>query len=1107
MTFVLMASLQAVCAQNVRVTLHLQDADFEEFITRIKQQTRYTFFYNDQVAKAVEPITVNRENALLEEVLRESLSPKGFDFSIEDRTVIIKKAEVPAAQPQEAVVRGKVTDKDGYPLPGVTVLLKSTNLGVVSDSEGRYELKLPAGISAALVFSFVGMKAQEIAYTGQAEINVTLLEDAAEMDEVVVTGIFKKAKESYTGSVSTIGKEDLQVHRGQNLLQTLKNADASLNFAVNNVAGSNPNALPQINIRGNSSLPMSVQEYNESASNAVNTPLIIMDGFEISLEKLMDYNDDEIENINILKDAAATAIYGSRGSNGVIVIVTKQPEAGKLRVNAEVGIDMEVPDLTSYDLLNAEEKLALEKEIGLYESSGYDLDMKRRQIYNERLKRVLSGASTDWINKPIRTGVGSHYNLRLEGGSDQFRWSATTNYKNVQGAMKNSSRRTFNGSVTLMYMMKNLTFKNYTSYGVSRGQESNYGAFSNYVKQQPYNYPYDENGNLRTHLESFYPYNAPRGAANPLYDASLNTMDKSGYEEITDNFAIDWKIIESLTLRGQFGITSRNDHSDYFLPADHSYFTTGSNAEIYQPDSEGFFRRGRYEYGSGNSLTTSGNITLSYNKLFNEKHSLYVGLDYSVSGSNSTSYKFIFEGFSNENMNFIGNATGYEKDGMPTGYKSKSRRLGFTGNVNYTYDNRYYVDASARVDGSSTFGSDKKYAPFWSVGLGWNLHSEQFLKGNEVLNTLRLKASYGQTGSQQGSGSGASTVYAYQTGNKYMNWMGATLSEWGNPKLTWQTTDEFNVGTEFGLLLGRVKGEFNFYTKKTNNLLSSMDLPHSMGFSSYIANVGAVKNRGWEASATVYIIRNTEKKLNWLVSGQLVYDKNWISKLSEAVKAQTEAALKITDTSKIPDVANLFYEGRPQNSLYAVRSQGIDPSTGREIFLDKDGKITDEWLAGNKVYMGSADPLYRGNLNTMVMWKGLTFNVSFAYHWGGKTYNQTLVNRVEVTRETIQASNVDRRVYTDRWMKPGDVAFYKGISSDETRATSRFIMDDNVLQLQSASLQYRWDSDWVRRQLHLNSVTFGVNMSDLFYWSSIRRERGTSYPFARNIQGSIKILF
>ena len=454
-------------------------------------------------------------------------------------------------------------------------------------------------------------------------------------------------------------------------------------------------------------------------------------------------------------------------------------------------------------------------------------------------------------------------------------------------------------------------------------------------------------------------------------------------------------------------------------------------------------------------------------------------------------------------MSFLGNARQYAQNAIPSGSESRTRRLGFTGNVNYTYSGRYYVDLSYRVDGSSTFGSEKKYAPFWSTGVGWNIHNEKFMSRQSVLNILRLKASYGSTGSQQGSGSGAVTLYKYDTSNKYMNWIGSVLQEWGNPRLTWQTTDEFNTGVEFGLWQGRVRGEFDFYTKKTSNLLSYMDIPLSMGFPSYLANVGEVKNRGYELSLSAYLIRDRKRQLNWIVSGQLVYDKNWVSKLSDAIKEQNEAALQNEDY----EVANLFYEGRPQNGIYAVRSLGVDPSTGREIYLDKDGNITDTWHAGDKVFLGSSQPLYRGNFGSMLMWKGLTFNISFNYYWGGKTYNQTLVDRVEVTTNTLTTSNVDRRVYTSRWMNPGDVVAFKGFSNDATRATSRFVMDDNVLELSSVSLQYRWDSDWIRQKAHVQSITFGVNMSDLFHWGTVKMERGTSYPYARNIQGSVKFLF
>ena len=1085
-------------------SVKVEEKTLAEVFKEISRVTGYEFMYSSSELRHVGKVSVDVREQDLDAVMAACLEGTGLWYKVEDNIVIVspKYAPVPGMQQvEERKVSGVVKDQKGAPLPGVAVVLKGTTMGTATDVDGKYTLTLPEG-NYTLVFSMLGMKVREELVGDRTEINVVMEEEAAEMDEVVVTGIFKKARESYTGAVSTITEEELKVHRGQNLLQTLKNIDASLNFRVNNLAGSNPNALPEINIRGNSSLPMSVEEFNTSASNAVNTPLIIMDGFEISLEKLMDYNDEEIESINILKDAAATAIYGSKGSNGVIVVITKEPEAGKLRVNAEVGIDMEVPDLTSYDLLNAQEKLELENALGLYDSSIPGNDLTYQEVYKRRLRSVLSGQTTDWIDKPIRTGVGSHYNLRLEGGSDQFRWSATASYKNTAGAMKNSYRRTFNASITLMYSIKNLIFKNYTSYGTTRRQESNYGSFSDYVAQQPYNSPYDENGNLLEHLENFYGSTQGTGEANPLYDAMLNTINKSGYEELTDNFSIEWNILDELTLRGQFGITRQTNHSDYFLPKEHSYFTSTENESIYDTE-DGFFRRGRYEYGSGTTNSLNGNVTLSYNKLFNDKHQLYVGLDYSVEVDEETSYSFVFEGFPSDNMTFIGNAGGYEENGMPTGTKSKSRRIGFTGNVNYTYDNRYYVDASARVDGSSTFGSNKKYAPFWSVGVGWNLHQEHFLKGHNWINTLRLKVSYGQTGSQTGSGSGASTVYAYQSGNRYMNWIGSTLQEWGNPDLTWQTTNNFNVGTEVGLWNGRVKAEFEFYTKKTTNLLSSMDLPRSMGLASYVDNIGETKNLGWEASLNAYLVRDTERELNVMLSGQLVYDKNWISKLSEAVKEQNEAMLEDEDY----EVANLFYEGRPLNSIYVVRSLGIDPSTGQDIFLDRDGNITDEWKPGDKVFAGQSDPRYRGNLNAMVMWKGLTFNMGFYYYWGGKAYNQTLVDRVEVTYEDLRTSNVDRRVYEDRWMQPGDVALYKGFSRDETQANSRFVMKDNVLEMSSVSLQYRWDSDWVHKYLGAQSVTFGVNMNDLFHWGSIKQERGTDYPFARNIQGSIRFLF
>ena len=1049
-------------------------------------------------------------------VVRNIVAPHKLFVTLRGKDIIISSQDFTGQlSGRERVISGYVRDESGDPLIGVPVCIGESRVCTVTDADGYYTFKIPVE-PTMLKFSYVGLANEYIDIAqGTADVkrDIVMHSDNS-IDEVVVTGIFRKAKESYTGSVSTIDKEQLQQYRGQNLLQTLKNVDASINFSLDNLNGSNPNNLPNINIRGTSSLPMSVEEFNAGQSSNPNTPLIIMDGFEISLQKLMDYNDEEIESINILKDAAATAIYGSRGANGVIVVVSKQPEPGKLRVNVEAGLTLEVPDLTSYHLLNAADKLELERMAGLFDYPyGIDdtkssFDFYYKEAYNKRHYDVLRGVDTDWLSKPLRTGVGQRYNLRVEGGSKEFRWAADAQWRDTEGAMKGSSRKIFNGGITLLYTFKNLTFRNYTSVGINNSKESPYGTFSDYVNMQPYYAPYDEDGNLQKFFDSYMRF---RGSIeNPLYNATLGSFNKSGYQELTNNFAVDWQILPELTLRGQLGISKNDSETNFFRSPEDTYYQNDSSGQY--TTGEGFLRRGYYRYTDGKSLSFNTDITLSYNKVFQDVHSLYVGANWSMRQNNYDGFTAAFEGISNDAQATIGNARMYAQNEMPYGSNTKTRMFGLTGNVNYTYGGKYYVDFSYRIDGNSTYGSEKKYSSFYSAGIGWNLHNEAFLKGNKTINMLRLKASYGETGAASGAlETDAYTYFNYVTDNRYMNWTGAELGGLGNPDLTWQLTKEFNVGTEFGLWDNRVKGTFEYYIKNTNNLLSSMDMPLSMGFPSYRANIGEVKNNGWEASLQVYVIRDRARQFNWLIGGQLVYNHNEITKLSQAIKDQTEAFMMSDAIDQYSDtgigIQNLFYEGYPQNAIYAVRSLGIDPSTGNEIYLDKDGNFTDVWKESNKVYCGSADPKYRGNLNTMVQWKDFTLNASFGYYWGGKMYNATLRDRVEVTLNTLLQRNVDERVLTSRWFQEGDVVFFRRLGATTSKASSRYVMDNNVLELQSVSLQYKLHNDWLRNHFKLQSAIFALNMNDLIHWGTIRMERGTGYPFARNIQASVKLLF
>ena len=995
-------------------------------------------------------------------------------------------------QQKDRLLRGKVTDKAGDPLPGVAVQVKGTSQGVTTNADGEYYIMVKGVETPVLVFTFVGMEPQEITFEkGKHVIDVVMQESQQRLDEVVVTGIFKKAKESYTGAVTTVTKDEILAFRGQNLLQTLRSIDPAFNIVENNEFGSDPNRLPDITVRGSSSLTTDLQELNEGVKNDLNVPLIIMDGFEISLTKLMDYNDEEIESINILKDAAATAIYGSRGANGVIVIVSKQPEAGKLKVFAQVGMTFEIPDLTSYDLMKASDKLALEYAAGLYNhTTNPSKDIMLKEAYYKRLKAVNEGVETDWLSQPLHTGVGQNYNVRFEGGSQEFRWLASLGYKDIQGAMIGSDRKTFNGAVTLSYTYKNLIFRNQTTIGSNRSNESPYGSFSTYARQQPYNAPWDAEGKLNRYFDGWDAGESK--LQNPLYDATLNNLNRSGYTEIINNFSIEWKMNDALTVRGKFGISHTDNTSDRYISPESSEFKNYTGDEV--------LRKGRYTLGTGKSTRYEGNLTLSYSKLFNDVHSLYAGVDASISESESYSYGFVAEGFTNDRP-YLGNALAYAANGMPSASESTTRRVGLVGNVNYVYDNRYYADFSLRTDGSSQFGSNKRFGTFWSAGIGWNLHQEKFLKGNDFLNVLRFRLSYGETGSQKFSAYQALPMFKYYDNDRYGYWGGAYLMGLGNEDLKWQVTSQYNAGLEFTILKNRIKGSVDVYTKTTNNLLSSMDLPLATGFSSYMENIGKVKNTGFEASLSGYLVRDTERDITLMVSGKLAYNKNEIVKLSDDLKRQTAKMLEAD-----ADINTLYYEGRSQNSIYAVRSLGIDPSSGKEIFLDKNGNPTYDWKPSDKVYMGVAEPTYKGNAGLSFSYKDLSLNLSFGYHWGGKQYNSTLLNKVEVTTTTIKNSNVDNRVFSDRWLKDGDVVYFKGLSNEQTRMTSRFVMSDNVFSLQSASIQYRWTADYLK-QMGIENVRFSVNASDLFYISSVKTERGTSYPYARNVGLNVSLLF
>jgi TonB-linked SusC/RagA family outer membrane protein len=1076
---------------QTKVKLSIKELSLEQVLQKISDETDYYLLFSEEDIRNVKKsLSLDVNNASIEDVLDICLDNTDLNYVVNDETIIISVDD--KAIKQDAIstiieIKGNITDENGVPLPGATIVEGGTLKGSTSDADGNFTINV-ANTSAVLKVSYIGFTTQLIPVKDQTFITVVMEESASSLDEVVVTGMFKRKAATYTGAVKTITAKQLKMYGYKNLITTLSNIDPAFKIIENNENGSDPNKLPEINIRGVSSLP-SVEQLESDVRAKLNTPLIILDGFEISLKRMRDLNNYDIKSVTLLKDASATAIYGSRGANGIVVITTKEPEQGKLRISYSSSINVELPDLTAYDLLNAREKLDLEAKAGLYDnlnSARGDIELKK--IYNKILNTIeTEGYNTNWMAKPLRTGIGQTHNLSFNGGSEKFRYSASINYNHIAGVMKGSNRENFNGSIDLSYNHKNLIFQNQLTIGINKSEETPYGSFGDYTGLNPYWHPYDENEKL---IKAFTNFN-PRFVPNPLYNASLDIINTQEYIDLRNNLSINWSVFEGFSMRASLGISTTINEDNDFKPASHTDFENYKNP----------LRKGNYRYAPGKDFGYTLNLNLSYSKTFAEKHQIFVGLNYDMSNESKRTYTFNAEGFVHDKLDFLPMALQYKQGSKPSGSESISRRVGVTTNINYSFDNRYFVDVTYRLDGSSQFGAKQRFSPFWSIGGGWNVHKEDFWNESKIINSLKLRATYGVTGSQKFSATQTTSIFEILTKDRYYTWLGSNLMGLSNPGLDWQKTNQLNFGFDAGLLNNSITIGANIYYKKTSNLISNMEVPLTHGFSSYAENIGKIENRGWEISVQTDLIKNEQTNFYWSVSASFSHNEDKILELSKSLKDRNEELSKKGGSN--PN--RIIRKGHSANAIYVVKSLGIDPSTGKELFESKNHEVTYKWDANDRVYAGSGQPLFDGNLSTMLNYGNFSMSLSFGFSWGGIIYNQTLIDRVE---NADLHYNVDRRVYEQRWKKPGDIKFFKGIKeTDATQYSSRFIQNEAFLRCQNIYLSYRLNDDWVKKNMKIQSLNFSCNMGDLFYISTVKRERGLSYPFSHKISFSIQATF
>lgn len=969
---------------------------------------------------------------------------------------------------------GNVKNEKGEFIVGASVYVKSTpRIGTATDAKGEFRLQgIPAG-KQIIVFTFIGMVSFEVEYANQRDFEVVLKEDATQVNEVVVTGIYSRDKNSFAGSAKTYTGKELRAIGTKNVFQSLKTLEPALTVVENRAFGADPNRLPDLEIRGKTSL---VGDLTTEYDNTANQPLFILDGIEVEIAQIQNLSMDRIGSVTVLKDAASAAIYGSKASNGVIVVETVKPEPGKLRVSYSADLRFEFPDLSDYNLMNADEKLRYEVLAGRYVGDDQDqLDA----LYNSRRAEVMRGVDTYWLSVPLRSVLNHSHSLYIDGGSEAMLYGVGLNYSDQKGIMKGSEKGITGGNINLVYRTDKLIFSNDFSFDSVKSEREPV-SFSTFAQANPYYRKYNEDGEIPEFLE---PYSvAQEFIYNPLYQLRkvVNT-DVTKDLGLRNNFTVIWRPVTSLQVRGRLGLNKTISEREAFKSPAHS-------------DFNGSTSKGSYTTEKTDMMSYNGDVTVTYGRLFGHHQINAVGgWNFSSRTQKNTGYEiFGFTSDLHQNPSF---SEGFQQGDKPSYTDRISRSTSFYLNGNYSYRNRYLFDASLRMDGSSVFGSENLFTTTWAVGVGWNIHNEAWCKVKWI-DLLKLRFSIGNPGNQNFDAYTASGTYIYNS--TYQNLFGtsAILEKFGNPNLKWQKTIDKNVGLDVDIL-DRVKLSVDFYHKNTDPLLAQIPVPPSLGTTRIYTNFGGQISKGFSGSLNVVLMKR--QYLRWSVNASFSQNRSEYRNIGDKLDFMNEKGSATT--------FKRYYDGASPDDIWAVRSHGIDPSSGREVFIRKDGSYTFKYDANDEVVVGSSAPDLEGVIGTSIYYKGFSASVNLRYSFGADVFASALYNKVENISETALYYNLDRRALSDRWQKPGDRARFKAISiNDTTPMSSRFVLRENYISGESISIGYETSARWLH-VVGVQGASFRLYMNDIFRLASFKEERGTDYPFSKSFSLSISLRF
>jgi len=1039
-------------SQKTKLSMDISNTELVNVLDRIENQTEFFFLYNEKLIDANRIVSISVKDKGIEDVLKSLFSGTDVSYSIIDRKIILSPAESVNNTQQQKTVTGKVDDTTGAPLPGVSVVVKGTTNGTITDSNGKYTLaNIPT--NAVLQFTFVGMKAQEIVMGNRTTINVTLEEESIGIEEVVAVGYGTQRKESITGSVASMKGNELREMPAANITQALQGRVAGVDMEQ---TSTKPGASLQIRIRGTRSL------------SASNDPLIVLDGIPFS-GSISDLSTDDIKSIDILKDASATAIYGSRGANGVILVTTNKGQKGK---KAEVSYNSYygVKNAIKYPMMNAEEFKALRTLANKY-TNGVD---------------EADDVNIDWQDLYYRQGLVTNHDLNVIGGTEKSTYKFGVGYNRDEAVMygQDYSRYSLRGSLDQeIGKYFKVGFTTNSNYSINKG--SNLGLYG-VLSMSPIANPYNADGTMKRIVKMplddqfVYTREIIKGLGDQWIDqskafGSYNTM----YGEV--------KIpgVEGLKFRtnvgADFRMTNGGSYTGEGVFATNA--TTPSSASI------------------SNSLNTHWAVEnlVTYDRNFAEKHQLNVVGMYSSEETKYNSSQISATEIPSDALQFynLGHAPGDKVTINPDNQDYQvSGLISWMGRAMYSYDNRYMLSATFRTDASSRLAEGHKWHPYYAVSLGWNIKNETFMSNVTFIDMLKLRAGYGQTSNQAVAPYatlGRLATRPYNFGDIYST--GYYVSQLPNPNLGWEYSETMNYGLDFGLIKNRLTGTIEYYQTKTKDILLGLGLPATSGVTGYTANIGETENKGWELSLSGVILENVNG-FTWDVGVNMYSNKN---KLVALASGQPK------------DENNWWFVGSSLNVVYDYEKIGLWNETDADykylqtlvpggnagmIKVKYTGEYNDDGSPKRAISTADRqvielDPKLVGGFNTRIVYKGFDLSAVGAFRFGGKLISTLYSSAGYLNMLNGRRGNVEVDYWTPentdaKYPKPGGI-----MDGDNPKYGSTLgLFNSSYVKIRTITLGYTFNQKLIKNIGISKLRLYGTVQNPFVLFSPYHHETG-----------------